>query len=171
LYIFYFLVKVFNNIIYKVAYLQLECTMYKSIALFIFIAWFVVWLWAVTVIDLHGFFARKSSYWTVATIRTHKITKPLIWIWMLLAIVWWAMFYQWQPIEWIILYHLIIALLLIINGIFLSLYISPYLLKKEKVWRDQELLPNKLQAAITISFIVSFLWRWSSLFLLVISVS
>jgi hypothetical protein len=36
-------------------------------------------LGAVTVIDLHGFLGRKSSYWTEATTRTHKVTKPLIW--------------------------------------------------------------------------------------------
>ncbi len=43
-------------------------------------------LGAVTVIDLHGFLGRTSSYWTEATIRTHKITKPLIWKGMFLAI-------------------------------------------------------------------------------------
>ena len=144
---------------------------YDLIALFIFIAWFVLWLWAVTVIDLHGFFARKSSYWTLATIRTHKITKPLIWTWMILAIFWWTLFYRWQPIQWVVLYHLIVAILLVINWSFLSFYVSPYLLQKEKQWRDQELLSYKLQIAITISFFVSFFGWWSALFLLVSVIS
>jgi hypothetical protein len=58
----------------------------QTCALPIFIAGFIIGLGAVTVIDLHGFLGRKSSYWTEATIRTHKITKPLIWIGIFLAI-------------------------------------------------------------------------------------
>ena len=46
------------------------------IGLFIFIAGFIIGLGAVTVIDIHGFLGRKSAYWTEATIRTHKVTKP-----------------------------------------------------------------------------------------------
>jgi hypothetical protein len=44
--------------------------------LFIHLAGFVIGLGAVTVIDLHGFLGRKSPYWTEATTRTHKVTKP-----------------------------------------------------------------------------------------------
>jgi hypothetical protein len=36
------------------------------IGLFVCIAGFVLGLGAVTVIDLHGFLGRKSSYWTEA---------------------------------------------------------------------------------------------------------
>ncbi len=56
------------------------------LGIFLFIAGFIIGLGAVTVIDLHGFLGRKSPYWTEATIRTHKITKPLIWAGMFLAI-------------------------------------------------------------------------------------
>jgi hypothetical protein len=49
------------------------------IGLFTSIMGYIVGLGAVTVIDLHGFLGRKSAYWTEATTRTHKITKPLIW--------------------------------------------------------------------------------------------
>ena len=144
--------------------------MREVLSLFILIAWFIIWLWAVTVIDLHGFFARKSSYRTLATIRTHKITKPLIWLWMILATIWWVMFYRWQAIEWIVLYHLIVAIILIVNWSFLSFYVSPYLLKKERDGKDQELLPNTFQIAIIISFLISFLcWR-SALFFLVVKI-
>ena len=54
--------------------------------IFLFITGFVIGLGAVTVIDLHGFLGRTSSYWTEATIRTHNVTKPLIWIGISLAI-------------------------------------------------------------------------------------
>lgn len=57
------------------------------IGLFILITGFVIGLGAVTVIDIHGFLGRKSAYWTEATTRTHKVTKPLIWIGIILAIV------------------------------------------------------------------------------------
>ena len=59
----------------------------EIIGLFLFIAGFIIGLGAVTVIDLHGFMGRHSTYWTEATTRTHKITKPLIWMGTILAII------------------------------------------------------------------------------------
>ncbi len=141
--------------------------MTTSIALFIFLAGFVLGLGAVTVIDLHGFLARRSSYWTVATIRAHKVTKPLIWIGIALVIVGGFFFYVNNPLTWIPLTHIVIVLFLIINGCFLSFYVSPYILKQEREGREQELLPQKLQKLITVSFLVSFIGWWGSLGLLV----
>lgn len=57
------------------------------LGLFVMLAGFVIGLGAVTVIDLHGFLGRKSAYWTLATTRTHKVTKPLIWLGMSLAVI------------------------------------------------------------------------------------
>lgn len=140
--------------------------------LFVFItfAGFIIGLGAVTVIDLHGFLGRKSSYWTEATIRTHKITKPLIWIGILFVTL--GHFYLTKygiidPIELKIRF-LIIALL-IINGIFLSFVVSPALLAQEKEGRARELLPKNLQQKIVASFLVSF-FGWWSLVLLFVSV-
>ncbi len=58
---------------------------FKLIGLFLHLAGFVIGLGAVTVIDLHGFLGRRSAYWTEATTRTHKVTKPLIWAGLILA--------------------------------------------------------------------------------------
>lgn len=68
----------------------------EVIGLFLFIAGFIIGLGAVTVIDIHGFLGRKSSYWTEATIRTHKVTKPLIWLGMSLAILGGLVFYRYS---------------------------------------------------------------------------
>jgi len=137
------------------------------LGLFILCAGFVIGLGAVTVIDLHGFLARRSSYWTEATIRTHKITKPLIWIGTTLAITGGVIFYSVNPFLWIQLVHTFIALILVLNGFFLSFYVSPYLLAQEREGRSSELLPHWLQTAISISFIVSFIGWWGSLGLFV----
>lgn len=139
----------------------------EILGLFLFIAGFVVGLGAVTVIDLHGFLGRKSSYWTEATIRTHKVTKPLIWAGIFLAILGGILFYLDKEFIWIPLAHSIVAPILILNGCFLSFYVSPFLLKQEEEGRAQELLPKRLQNAISASFIVSFVGWWGSLFLLV----
>ena len=64
------------------------------IGLFLFLAGYVLGLGAVTVIDIHGFLGRTSSYWTEATTRTHKITKPLIWIGITCTIVGGLLFYR-----------------------------------------------------------------------------
>jgi hypothetical protein len=136
------------------------------LGLFIFIAGFIIGLGAVTVIDLHGFLGRKSSYWTEATIKTHKITKPLIWIGTLLTAIGGLTFYSQNDITWIPIVHLFILFILIINGVFLSFYISPTLLQRERDGLSQEPLPQSIQMYILPSFIVSFIGWWSSVFLL-----
>lgn len=137
------------------------------IGLFLFIAGFIVGLGAVTVIDIHGFLGRKSSYWTEATIRTHKVTKPLIWAGTFLVIVGGIILYRNESFSGIPLYHAIIALILILNGIFLSFYVSPFLLERERNGMQKELLPNWLQKKIIVSLIISDIGWWFGLFLLV----
>lgn len=137
------------------------------IGLFIFIAGFIIGLGAVTVIDIHGFLGRKSTYWTEATIRTHKVTKPLIWIGTMLAIVGGILFYRNAPFSGIPMYHAIIAGVLILNGLFLSFYISPYLLAQERAGRQAELLPRSLQNKIVVSLLVSDIGWWGGLLLLI----
>ncbi|MDQ5954638.1 MAG: hypothetical protein QG583_566 [Patescibacteria group bacterium] len=137
------------------------------IGLFVMLAGFVIGLGAVTVIDLHGFLGRKSSYWTEATTRTHKVTKPLIWLGMFLVIIGGFIFYRNYGIEKVTLIHLMSVCVMIINGIFLSFSVSPFLLQREKESRSGELLPKSWQNKITISFIISFILWWGNLFLLV----
>ncbi len=136
------------------------------IGLFVFLSGFVIGLGAVTVIDLHGFLGRKSSYWIEATIRTHKVTKPLIWIGSTLTIIGGIIFYRNETLSSIPLYHAIIAVPLIINGLFLSFYVSPFLLKQEREGKQRELLPSSLQNKIVFSLLVSVLGWWSALALL-----
>ncbi len=136
--------------------------------LFLLLAGFVIGLGAVTVIDLHGFLGRTSAYWTEATTRTHKVTKPLIWLGMLLAIIGGAIFYRGQPLTGIPLAHLVIALVLLVNGYFLSGKVSPFLLKREQEGRSAELLPASWQRKIVMSLIVSDIGWWGALALLVV---
>ncbi|MEX1013794.1 MAG: hypothetical protein WDZ80_01370 [Candidatus Paceibacterota bacterium] len=138
-----------------------------SIGLFIMIAGFILGLGAVTVIDFHGFLARKSKYWTKATIRAHKITKPLIWVGMTLLIIGGFILYRKIGFTGIPVYQSLIALILLLNGVFLSFYISPKLLKREREGKDDEVLPKTLQEKIVVSFIVSFLGWWFELLFLV----
>jgi hypothetical protein len=145
-------------------------TWMEFMGLYVHLAGFVIGLGAVTVIDLHGFLGRKSPYWTEATTRTHKVTKPLIWLGLLLAIIGAIIFYRnrgWSPA---LLAQAIIVCALIINGIFLSFKVSPFLIQREKEGRATELLPTAWQKKITIAFLVSFAGWWSELFLTVYQV-
>lgn len=131
---------------------------FDFIGLFILIAGFILGLGAVTVIDLHGFLGRKSQYWTEATTRTHKVTKPLIWAGISLVLIGGILFHKnFSGLE---LLHLILVSILILNGLFLSFRVSPFLLNREKDGKSSELLPNSWQNKITMSFIVSFLGWW-----------
>ena len=130
------------------------------IGLFIFIAGFIIGLGAVTVIDIHGFLGRKSSYWTEATIRTHKVTKPMIWIGIFLAVVGGLILYRNELFSGIPLFHAIIAIVLILNGYFLSFKVSPFLLKREREGNESVILPQSWQNKIIVSLVVSDIgWR------------
>jgi len=133
------------------------------IGLFLLLAGFVIGLGAVTVIDIHGFLGRKSQYWNEATTRTHKVTKPMIWVGILLAVIGGVIFFRNEAFIGIPMYLTLIAGALILNGLFLSFRVSPYLLQKEKEGRSGELLPNSWQNKIMISLIFSDLGWWGGL--------
>jgi len=139
-----------------------------AIGLFLFLAGFVIGLGAVTVIDLHGFLGRKSSYWTEATTRTHKVTKPMIWIGITLAIIGGLIFYRDSVFFGIPMMHAFMALGLIANGYFLSFKVSPFMLQREKEGRSGELLPASWQKKIIVSLIISDILWWGGLILLVV---
>ena len=143
---------------------------YDVAGLFVMLVGFVIGLGAVTVIDIHGFLGRKSAYWTEATTRTHKVTKPMIWVGMLLAIIGGVVLYRNESLTGIPLIHACVALTLLLNGCFLSFSVSPYLLKKEREGRASELLPVSWQRKIAVSLVVSDLGWWGSLMLLVLYV-
>ena len=129
--------------------------------LFIFIAGLIIGLGAVTVIDLHGFMGRKSEYWTEATTRTHKITKPLIWIGTTATLIGSIISYSLLGFNTLTTIHFLIMAVLILNGIFLSFSVSPFLIHREAVGKSREILPKKWQVKITVSFIFSFVGWWS----------
>lgn len=139
-----------------------------ALGLFFILAGFIIGLGAVTVIDIHGFLGRKSSYWTEATTRTHKVTKPLIWVGILLASIGGLIFYRTQSLSGIPLIHLLTVLALVVNGLFLSFKVSPYMLRRENEGRSGELLPATWQKKIMVSLIISDIGWWGGLLLLVI---
>lgn len=137
----------------------------ETIGLFILLAGFIIGLGAVTVIDIHGFLGRKSKYWTEATTRTHKVTKPLIWIGIFLITIGGIIYYSKIGIQDNTHIQILSLTILILNGLFLTFKVSPYLIKKEESGNSSKLLPKNLQYQITISFIISFIIWWTSLFL------
>lgn len=153
---------------------------------FLIIAGFIIGVGAVTVIDWHGFLGRTSEYWTEATVRTHKITKPLIWLGTglysagLLLLVFGLggmggafgtgtktegginpFMHEFGAFTYLVI-MLCILPILVANGLFLTFVISPMLIKLEKEGRAAEILPQKIQLQITASFIVSFVGWWGS---------
>ncbi len=134
------------------------------IPLFVTIAGFVIGLGAVTVIDIHGFLGRTSPYWTEATTRTHKVTKPLIWYGMMLVIVGTYLLFREGLFDMNTYVHmLVVQSIMILNGRFLSFVVSPHLLERERGGRASELLDSRLHIKIAFSFIVSFVSWWGLL--------
>jgi hypothetical protein len=134
-------------------------------ALFFHFAGIIIGLGAVTVIDSLGFISRKSKRNTETTIRAHHVTKPLIWIGTILVLISWIFFFDKSAIAY---WKSFILLALVLNGIFLSFYISPRL---DKLLGKNKLLPDDLQRKITLSFIISFTGWWVFVFLTVLALS
>ncbi len=120
---------------------------------------FILGLGAVTVIDIQGFLGRKSLYWTKATIQTHKVTKLLIWAGTFLKLLGISVYCYLNGLTTLWTITLLILFVLVLNGLFLSFYISPLLLKQEKEGVIA-LLPKRIQKMIFISFVVSFIGWW-----------
>lgn len=146
----------------------LSISVLDLLGLFMLLAGFVIGLGAVTVIDLHGFLGRRSAYWTEATTRTHKVTKPLIWAGIALAILGGAFFYRNAGLAGIPLVHAVVAAVLVLNGFFLTFSVSPFLLAREREGRAGELLSASWQRKIAASLVVSDIGWWGSLLLLAV---
>ncbi len=135
-------------------------------SLFLTIAGFAIGLGAVTVIDVHGLLALRSPYWTETTIRAHRVTKPLIWLGIVLVLAGQLVgVYANLLSGFQITLRFALILLLIINGSFLSFVISPELRRRERAGLAQELLPKKLKLRIALSFVVSVVGWWSLVYL------
>ena len=137
------------------------------VGLFILVAGFIIGLGAVVVIDFHGFLGRKSAYWTEATTRTHKVTKPLIWMGTMMILIGGFLFYRNSMFWPIPAFHFVITAALIINGFFLSFKVSPFMLQREKEGKSGELLPKEWQRKIMVSLFFSDLGWWSAVAILV----
>lgn len=90
----------------------------------------------------------------------------MIWAGIALAVIGGTIFYRHVPFSGIPLYHAGIAVLLVLNGLFLSFSVSPFLLRREREGRQRELLPASLQRKILVSLILSDLGWWGGLALL-----
>ncbi len=150
---------------------ELSINWLDAIGLFTFISGFIIGLGAVTVVDIHGFLGRKTPYWTEATTRTHKVTKPMIWAGIALTVIGGLIFYRNEELAGIPLVHTIIALALILNGYFLTFRVSPFLLKREREGKSKELLPKSWQNKIIVSLLFSDIGWWGGLFLFVLYIS
>jgi hypothetical protein len=94
----------------------------------VWLAGFVIGLGAVTVIETLGFLGQRSGYWTEATIRAHKVTKPLIWLGLVVAALGGAGYYSLTGISTVALVHGLLLFIMVANGSFLTFWVSPRLL-------------------------------------------
>ena len=133
-----------------------------DLTLFFHLAGIIIALGAVTVIDTLGFLARSNKKLTQTTIQAHHITKPLIWIGTLLVLITHTINISLQGFTQINQIKTLILSILILNGSFLSFYISPLL---DKLAGKNTLLPKTLQNKIAISMIISFISWWTFVFL------
>jgi hypothetical protein len=129
---------------------------------FIHFAGIIIALGTVTVIDILGFFSRRSKKWTQVTIAAHHVTKPLIWFGTAFMVTSWILLFSYSKLAYI---KSVLILLLIANGSFLSFYVSP---KLDMLSGRNKLFPKKLQHKVMLSAIISFCCWWSLVFITVL---
>lgn len=135
---------------------------------FLHLAGIIIMVGSVTVIDVFGFVGRRSKKWTKNTIEAHYITKPLIWIGATIVSITWIALLFLIDIDFYAKLKSFIIPLLLLNGAFLSFYISPRLSRQRG---EEKLLPSSMQISIAISFIISITLNWSFVFLTVLMYS
>ncbi|MDQ5952620.1 MAG: hypothetical protein QG626_749, partial [Patescibacteria group bacterium] len=105
------------------------------------------------------------------TIRTHKVTKPLIWLGLGIAVGGGAWYYSLVSEPILQLVHFGLLIMMIANGSYLSFWISPRLLERERQGKSTQLLPKSWKIMITLSFFVSILTWWTALFLAMVVIT
>ncbi|MFT4312615.1 MAG: hypothetical protein ACMXYF_05300 [Candidatus Woesearchaeota archaeon] len=131
---------------------------------FFHIVGIIIALGAVTVIDTLGFLGRNSAKWTQTTIQAHFVTKPLIWLGTIIVVVMWLFMLAMEQWDGLFGLKSLLLLLLVINGAFLSFYISPRLIERQYLYAT---LPARLQRLIVVSMLISFVSWWTVVFLTV----
>lgn len=137
------------------------------IGLFLMLSGFIIGLGAATVVDWLGILGMKSEYWTEAATRTHRVTRILIWVGLSLSVAGGFVYYNATGLSGTASLHAVLAAILLVNGVFLNLSVSPYLRQRELDGKGGELLSRRWKIKIGISLIVSFIGWWGGLFLLV----
>jgi len=132
-----------------------------NLKLFFHFVGIIIALGAVTVIDVMGFFSRKSIKKTQETIVAHHTTKPLIWVGTIIVLISWVFILIQKNFGEIEIIKSILLVIIILNGCFLSFHISPRLSKMKGV---KKLLNKSLQIKIGISLVVSLISWWGFVF-------
>lgn len=140
-------------------------------AALVWMSGFVIGLGAVSVIETLGFLGQRSGYWTEATIRAHKVTKPLIWLGLLVAALGGTWYYSLVGPSLVMITHGIILLIMIVNGSWLTFWVSPRLLARERAGKSTELLPKSWKTMITLSFCTSIVTWWTALALAIMLIA
>jgi len=137
-----------------------------SVGLFLLLSGLIIGLGAVTVIEILAWCGRRSPYWTLATTRTHRVTKPLIWVGVFLSLFGAIIAYRNYDFTGLVALQAFIAAAVILNGLWLTFHVSPHLLRREDEGRERTLLSDAWQRKIYVSFLISFFGWWAIVFLL-----
>jgi len=125
----------------------------------------VIALGAVTVVDSLGVISRTSKRWTQVTVDAHHVTRALIWTGIgIIAVTWAAMLWM-KGMSTLAALKTGLLVVMVLNGSFLSFYISPRL---DELKGTDRLVPKQLQPKIALSAAVSFVSWWSFVYLTVV---
>lgn len=138
--------------------------MLHFLPLLFIIAGFVVGLGSVTVMDVQGFLARDSVYWSDTVIRTHRVAKPMSWAGMILLFLGSVSLYT----GFTLAIQLFLIILLIVNNLFLSLAASPFFIRHEKGSESNKPISSDWVWRMVLNFLLASVAWWGSVFLFIV---
>jgi hypothetical protein len=134
--------------------------------LFLVLTGLIIGLGSISLMDVLGLRGRRSRYWTETAIRVSRVSRPLTWAGIGLIIIGWLMLYR-AGITGVGTIQEFFLLVIILNGAYLSLVVTPKLQALEVGGRVRRRLPAALERRLIIHFAVSFVAWWSEVALLV----
>ncbi len=137
------------------------------IGLFLLLSGLIIGLGAVTVADMLGMLGKKSPYWCEVFVKTHPVTKALVWLGIFAGILGALIFYREKGLYGAAILQLIIFIPLLLNALYFSLRLNPALEKLIEKPGKKITMPPKLQQKVTASQVISVLTWWSEVFLTV----
>ena len=121
----------------------------------------IIALGGISLLDVMALLARKSKYWTETIIRAHKVSKWINWAGLGLVTLGVNLLMHESGAGGVLVIIEFLLLVIAANALYMSLHLSPELMRRERAGKAAQLLPKSFQRKAIIAYSISFTCWWS----------